>query len=75
MCIRDRPDTVPTNVSQSFNVLFPGVVTILLISGFGLLFQTVFGISVYNAISACIQTPLPVSYTHLDVYKRQINRS
>lgn len=62
------PDTVPTNVSQSFNVLFPGVVTILLISGFGLLFQTVFGISVYNAISACIQTPLRGVLTGLPGY-------
>ncbi|WP_050637476.1 PTS sugar transporter subunit IIC [Candidatus Stoquefichus sp. SB1] len=62
------PDTVPTNVSQSFNVLFPGVLTILLISGFGLLFQNVFGISVYNAISACIQTPLRGVLTGLPGY-------
>ncbi len=62
------PDTVPTNVSQSFNVLFPGVITILLISGFGLLFKTIFGLTFYDAISACIQTPLRGVMTGLPGY-------
>lgn len=64
----NMPDSVPTNVSQSFNVLFPGVLTILAISGFGLLFKTVVGLTVYDAISAGIQTPLRGVLTGLPGY-------
>lgn len=67
LCIK-MPDTVPTNVTQSFNVLFPGVLTILLISGFGLLFKTVVGMSFYSAISVCIQAPLRGALTGLPGY-------
>lgn len=62
------PDSVPTNVSQSFNVLFPGILTILIISGFGLLFKTIFGVSLYDAISIGIQTPLRGVLTGLPGY-------
>ena len=62
------PETVPTNVSQSFNVLFPGVLTILAISGFGLLFKTIFGLTLYDAISTCIQAPLRGVLTGLPGY-------
>ncbi len=62
------PDTVPTNVAQSFNVLFPGVITIILISGFGLLFKSIFGITLYNAISTLIQAPLRGVLTGLPGY-------
>lgn len=62
------PDTVPTNVAQSFNVLFPGVITIVLISGFGLLFKSVFGMTLYNAISTLIQAPLRGVLTGLPGY-------
>lgn len=64
----NMPDSVPTNVTQSFNVLFPGVFTILIISGFGLLFQTVTGYTLYEAISVCIQTPLRGVLTGLPGY-------
>lgn len=64
----NMPDTVPTNVSQSFNVLFPAVFTIIIIAGFGLLFKTVTGYTVYNAISVCIQTPLRGVLTGLPGY-------
>lgn len=64
----NMPDTVPTNVAQSFNVLFPGVITILAISGFGLLFKTIFGMTVYETISTLIQTPLRGVLTGLPGY-------
>lgn len=62
------PDTVPTNVSHSFNILFPSVITILLISGFGLLFKTIFGLTLYDAIGTMIQAPLRGVLTGLPGY-------
>jgi PTS system cellobiose-specific IIC component len=62
------PDTVPVNVTQSFNVLFPVILTILLISGFGLTFKAVTSYSVYDAISIGIQTPLRGVLTGLPGY-------
>lgn len=62
------PESVPSNVSQSFNVLFPAVFTILIVAGFGLLFQTVTGYTMYDAISAGIQTPLRGILTGLPGY-------
>ena len=52
------PETVPSNVANAFNVLIPGVVTIFIISGIGLLFNEVFGYSFYDAIAKWIQAPL-----------------
>lgn len=52
------PETVPSNVAKSFNVLFPSIVTILLVSAFGFVFTTIFGYSFYDAIAKWIQAPL-----------------
>lgn len=62
------PESVPSNVAQSFNVLFPAVITILIVSGFGLLFKSITGYTMYDAISICIQTPLRGILTGLPGY-------
>lgn len=62
------PETVPSNVANAFNVLIPGVVTIFIISGIGLLFDTVFGYSFYDAITKWIQAPLTGVLTGLPGY-------
>lgn len=62
------PETVPSNVANAFNVLIPGVATIIIVSGFGLLFTTVFGYSFYDAIAKWIQAPLTGVLTGLPGY-------
>lgn len=62
------PETVPSNVANAFNVLIPGVVTILVVSGFGLAFETIFGYSIYDAIAKWIQAPLTGVLTGLPGY-------
>lgn len=62
------PETVPSNVASAFNVLIPGVVTILIMSGLGLLFSTIFGYSFYDAIARWIQAPLTGVLTGLPGY-------
>lgn len=62
------PETVPSNVANAFNVLIPGVVTIFIISGIGLLFNEVFGYSFYDAIAKWIQAPLTGVLTGLPGY-------
>lgn len=62
------PETVPSNVARAFNVLIPGVVTILLVSGFGMVFTLVFGYSFYDAIAIWIQAPLTGVMTGLPGY-------
>lgn len=52
------PDSVPPNVSASFSSLFPGVLTILIFAAAGVGFQAAFGMTVMEAITMCIQTPL-----------------
>ena len=52
------PDSVPPNVARSFAILFPATVTILLISGFGVLFQAITKMTLFDAIIKFIQAPL-----------------
>lgn len=62
------PESVPTNVARAFNVLIPGVVTIVLISGMGMVFNMIFGYSFYDAIAIWIQAPLTGVMTGLPGY-------
>ncbi|NCB32906.1 MAG: PTS sugar transporter subunit IIC [Erysipelotrichia bacterium] len=62
------PDSVPSNVSKSFAVLFPCTVTILAVSAFGLAFKSVTGMTVFNAITNFIQAPLASVLTGLPGY-------
>ncbi|MBM6840679.1 PTS sugar transporter subunit IIC [[Clostridium] spiroforme] len=62
------PETVPSNVANAFNVLIPGVVTIIVVSGFGLAFETILGYSIYDAIAKWIQAPLTGVLTGLPGY-------
>ncbi|MBQ9824017.1 MAG: PTS sugar transporter subunit IIC [Solobacterium sp.] len=52
------PDSVPPNVSRSFEVLFPATLTVLIVSGFGVLFNDVFKMTLFDAITTFIQAPL-----------------
>lgn len=52
------PESVPSNVAGSFSVLFPSTLTVFIVSGFGLLFTTVTGMTVPYAIITFIQAPL-----------------
>lgn len=52
------PDSVPPNVSRSFEVLFPATLTVLIVSGFGVLFNAVFKMPLFDAITTFIQAPL-----------------
>ena len=52
------PDSVPPNVARSFEVLFPATLAILIISGFGVLFNAVFHMTLFDAITQFIQAPL-----------------
>ena len=62
------PETVPSNVANAFNVLIPGVVTIIIVSGFGLAFEAILGYSIYDAIAKWIQAPLTGVLTGLPGY-------
>ena len=72
------PDSVPTMVINAFTALIPGVLIVsvmLIINGICMVISG----SLPEAIFSLIQLPLqviisqPVSYTHLDVYKRQVS--
>lgn len=52
------PDSVPANVSRSFTILFPSLVTILAVSGIGMIFEMITGMTLFNAITYFIQRPL-----------------
>lgn len=52
------PDSVPPNISRSFAVLFPCSLTVLIISGVGLVFQLAFRMTLFAAITNFIQAPL-----------------
>ena len=52
------PDSVPPNVARSFAILFPAAVTILIVSGAGVLFQGLTGMTLFDAIIKFIQAPL-----------------
>lgn len=62
------PESVPSNVSRSFEVLFPACLTIFAVSLFGLVFQTVTGMTVPTAITRFIQAPLSNVLTGLPGY-------
>ena len=62
------PDSVPSNVANAFNSLIPSVVAVVGISGFGLLFKSVTGMTVADAIIKFIQTPLAHVLTGLPGY-------
>lgn len=52
------PDSVPSNVARSFEILFPSTITILAISAIGMVFEMVTGMTLFDAIKAFIQAPL-----------------
>jgi len=52
------PESVPSNVARSFTILFPSLFTILIISGIGMLFEMITGMSLFDAITFFIQKPL-----------------
>lgn len=52
------PDSVPSNVARSFSILFPSMLTVLIVSGVGMVFEMITGMSLFNAITAFIQAPL-----------------
>ena len=53
------PKKVPKDVSRSFAILFPCVITTFVVSGIGMAFELVTGMSIFNAITTFIQRPLP----------------
>ena len=62
------PSSVPSNVAQPFNVMFPAILTILIVSGFGMVFEMASGRTVYDAINVFIQAPLKGILTGLPGY-------
>lgn len=52
------PDSVPSNVARSFSILFPSLLTIIVIAGVGMAFEMITGMTLFNAITAFIQKPL-----------------
>ena len=54
----NMPDSVPGNVSNSFNVLFPSMVTILICVLFNFVTTKFIGMSLYSIIYTFLQTPL-----------------
>ena len=62
------PDSVPPNVAGTFELLIPAVLTILIISGFGMVFQYITSYTISEAINALIQAPLTGLLTGLPGY-------
>ena len=60
------PDSVPPNVARSFSVLFPAVITILLISVVGFIFNS-FGMDVFQVINK-LMAPIEAIVTGLPGY-------
>jgi len=52
------PDSVSSNVARSFTILFPSLITILIVSAFGMVFEIITGMTLFHAITAFIQKPL-----------------
>jgi len=52
------PDTVPTNVSNSFSALFPTILTVAIISTLGFAVKAMSGMYLYDIIYNVIQRPL-----------------
>ena len=62
------PKKVPKDVSRSFAILFPCVITTFVVSGIGMAFELVTGMSIFNAITTFIQRPLANVLTGLPGY-------
>ena len=62
------PESVPSNVSRSFTILFPSLLTILIISAIGMVFEMITGMTIFNAIVSFIQRPLSNVLTGLPGY-------
>ena len=62
------PDSVPSNIAKSFNVLIPGIVTITIMAAIGFAFQSALGYTIHEAITLFIQTPLQGILTGLPGY-------
>lgn len=60
------PDSVPPNVSRSFAVLFPAIITILVVSVVGFIFNC-FGLDVFSVINM-IMSPIQAIVTGLPGY-------
>lgn len=52
------PDTVPTNVSESFSALFPTILTVAIIATTGFVIKAVTGMYAYDIIYNIVQRPL-----------------
>ena len=62
------PDSVPSNVAKPFNVMFPAIITILTTAGFGMFFQMIFNMTLFDAVAKVIQAPLQGILTGLPGY-------
>ncbi len=52
------PDTVPSNVAASFNVLFPSIITIVAMSAINFAIDQATGMTLYQIIYTTLQKPL-----------------
>ena len=52
------PDTVPTGVSAAFEVLFPAILTLVIVSALGVLCKTMTGSFINQIIYNAVQSPL-----------------
>ncbi len=62
------PKKVPADVSRSFAVLFPCVLTVFFVSAVGMIFELITGMTIFNAITTFIQKPLAHVLTGLPGY-------
>lgn len=52
------PDSVPPNIARSFAVLFPAFITVFIIAAIGFAFEYALNVTLFQAITDFIQTPL-----------------
>lgn len=52
------PDTVPSNIYDSFTALIPSVITVLIVASIGAVFHRLTGVYLYDAIYLLMQKPL-----------------
>ncbi len=52
------PDSVPPNIARSFAVLFPAFITVFIIAAVGFAFEALLNVTLFQAITNFIQTPL-----------------
>lgn len=62
------PESVPSNVARSFTILFPSLLTILIVAAVGMVFEMITGMTLFNAITTFIQAPLANVLTGLPGY-------